>query len=134
MCYCNSSDCANKLGILARVKIAFFGALCGSIRGNVGARLEKSAISTERMYANCPMEREKLGRAVSDEKGGKVPSNTTLAIADDHPTFRDGLRRLLEAEPDLKVIGEASSGAAVVHESTYCRHESTEKWAVHAVL
>ena len=30
-----------------------------------------------------------------------------LVIADDHPIFRDGLRRLLEAEADLKVLGEA---------------------------
>jgi two-component system, NarL family, nitrate/nitrite response regulator NarL len=33
-----------------------------------------------------------------------------IVIADDHPIFRDGLRRLLEAEPDLKVIGEAQDG------------------------
>ena len=37
-----------------------------------------------------------------------------LVIADDHPIFRDGLRRLLEAEPDHKVIGEASDGAEAV--------------------
>lgn len=30
-----------------------------------------------------------------------------IVIADDHPIFRDGLRRLLEAEPDLAVVGEA---------------------------
>ncbi len=35
-------------------------------------------------------------------------------LADDHPIFRDGLRRLLEAEPDLKVIGEACDGAEAV--------------------
>jgi DNA-binding NarL/FixJ family response regulator len=35
-------------------------------------------------------------------------------IADDHPIFRDGLRRLLEAEPGLKVIGEASDGSDAV--------------------
>ena len=34
-----------------------------------------------------------------------------IVIADDHPIFRDGLRRLLEAESGLKVIGEASDGA-----------------------
>jgi len=32
-----------------------------------------------------------------------------IVIADDHPIFRDGLRRLLEAEPDLEVVGEAVS-------------------------
>ena len=37
-----------------------------------------------------------------------------IVIADDHPIFRDGLRRLLEAEPDLRVIGEASDGAEAV--------------------
>ena len=35
-------------------------------------------------------------------------------IADDHPIFRDGLRRLLEAETDLKVIGEASDGSEAI--------------------
>lgn len=34
-----------------------------------------------------------------------------LVIAADHPVFRTGLRRLLEAEPNHKVIGEASDGA-----------------------
>ena len=38
-------------------------------------------------------------------------------IADDHPIFRDGLRRLLEAEPDLKVLGEASDGAEAVKQA-----------------
>ncbi len=37
-----------------------------------------------------------------------------ILIADDHPIFRDGLRRLLEAEPGLRVIGEASDGAETV--------------------
>jgi DNA-binding NarL/FixJ family response regulator len=37
-----------------------------------------------------------------------------IVIADDHPIFRDGLRRLLEADPDLKVLGEASDGAEAV--------------------
>ena len=37
-----------------------------------------------------------------------------LVIVDDHPIFRDGLRRLLEMEPDHKVIGEASDGDEAV--------------------
>ncbi|MBV8475941.1 MAG: response regulator transcription factor [Acidobacteria bacterium] len=37
-----------------------------------------------------------------------------LIIADDHPIFRDGLRRLLEAESDMKVVGEAKDGAEAV--------------------
>jgi two-component system, NarL family, nitrate/nitrite response regulator NarL len=37
-----------------------------------------------------------------------------IVVADDHPIFRDGLRRLLETESDLKVIGEACDGAEAV--------------------
>jgi len=35
------------------------------------------------------------------------PGTVRIVMADDHPIFRDGLRRLLEAEPDLAVVGEA---------------------------
>lgn len=34
-----------------------------------------------------------------------------LVIADDHPIFREGLRRLLDAEPGFKVVGQAADGA-----------------------
>jgi two-component system nitrate/nitrite response regulator NarL len=37
-----------------------------------------------------------------------------LLIADDHPIFRHGLRQLLEAEPDFRVVGEAGDGAEVI--------------------
>jgi len=37
-----------------------------------------------------------------------------IVIADDHPIFRDGLRRLLEAEADLVVVGEAVDAAQAV--------------------
>jgi two-component system, NarL family, nitrate/nitrite response regulator NarL len=33
-----------------------------------------------------------------------------ILIADDHSIFRDGLRRLLEAEPGFCVVGEATNG------------------------
>lgn len=39
----------------------------------------------------------------------KEPS-VRIVIADDHTIFRDGLRRLLEAEPELEVVGEAADG------------------------
>jgi DNA-binding NarL/FixJ family response regulator len=35
---------------------------------------------------------------------------TTLVLADDHQVVRQGLRALLEAEPDLDVVGEAGQG------------------------
>jgi DNA-binding NarL/FixJ family response regulator len=37
-----------------------------------------------------------------------------IVITDDHPILRDGLRRLLEAESDLKVVGEAADGGEAV--------------------
>jgi DNA-binding NarL/FixJ family response regulator len=37
-----------------------------------------------------------------------------ILIADDHPIFRDGLRRLLESEPGFSVAGEASDGIEAV--------------------
>ena len=37
-----------------------------------------------------------------------------IALADDHPVFRDGLRQLLSLEPDLAVVAEASDGEQVI--------------------
>ena len=37
-----------------------------------------------------------------------------ILIADDHPIFRDGLKRLLESERGFKVIGEACDGVEAV--------------------
>ena len=37
-----------------------------------------------------------------------------LVVADDHHLFREGLRRLLELEGDLEIVGEAKDGAEAV--------------------
>ena len=44
----------------------------------------------------------------------KKDPSVRIVIADDHTIFRDGLRRLLEAEPELEVVGEAADGADAV--------------------
>ena len=41
--------------------------------------------------------------AAVDASGEKKIS---IALADDHTIFRDGLRRLLSLEPDFEVVGE----------------------------
>ena len=41
-----------------------------------------------------------------------------LFLADDHTIVREGLRRLLEAEPDMEVIGEASDGEEAIQKAT----------------
>ncbi|MEU3251059.1 response regulator transcription factor [Streptomyces sp. NPDC006997] len=38
----------------------------------------------------------------------------TVLLVDDEPLVRAGLRAILEAEPDLTVVGEAADGAAVI--------------------
>jgi len=43
------------------------------------------------------------------------PATTiTVALCDDHGIVRSGLRRILEAEPDMVVVGEAGSAAEAV--------------------
>jgi two-component system, NarL family, nitrate/nitrite response regulator NarL len=37
-----------------------------------------------------------------------------IVIADEYPIFRDGLRRLLETEPRLRILGETGDGLEVV--------------------
>ena len=37
-----------------------------------------------------------------------------VALADDHPVFRDGVRQLLSLEPDLEVVAEANGGDQVI--------------------
>jgi DNA-binding NarL/FixJ family response regulator len=40
----------------------------------------------------------------------------TIFLADDHAVVRDGLRALLEGQPDLKVMGEAANGRETVRQ------------------
>ena len=35
-------------------------------------------------------------------------------LVDDHTLFREGLRRVLEAEPDIQIVGEASNASEAV--------------------
>ena len=40
----------------------------------------------------------------------KAPAKIRIAVVDDHPIVRDGLRKLLELEEDFEVIAEAENG------------------------
>jgi DNA-binding NarL/FixJ family response regulator len=42
------------------------------------------------------------------------PVKTRILLADDHALVRRGLRMVLDAQPDLKVIAEASTGAEAI--------------------
>ncbi|MET4658027.1 DNA-binding NarL/FixJ family response regulator [Streptomyces sp. PvP037] len=43
---------------------------------------------------------------------GRMP--VTVLLVDDEPLVRAGLRAVLEAQPDIEVVGEAADGAAVI--------------------
>jgi DNA-binding NarL/FixJ family response regulator len=40
-----------------------------------------------------------------------------VLVADDHAVFRQGLKALLDSEPDIELVGEAASGREVVERS-----------------
>jgi NarL family two-component system response regulator LiaR len=45
---------------------------------------------------------------------GRAIMTITILIADDHEIVRDGLRTLLELDPELRVVGEAANGTDAV--------------------
>jgi DNA-binding NarL/FixJ family response regulator len=46
-----------------------------------------------------------------------------IVIADDHPLMRQGLRQVIEIEPDLKVVGECEDGADALEAYTRLRRD-----------
>ena len=57
------------------------------------------------------------GRSVAEDDAVALPAETALAkrrifIVDDHAMFRDGLRRLIDLEPDLTVCGDAADATS----------------------
>jgi DNA-binding NarL/FixJ family response regulator len=43
-----------------------------------------------------------------------IPLVTRILVADDHPIVRSGLKKVIDAEPDMEVAAEAEDGAAAV--------------------
>ena len=46
-----------------------------------------------------------------------MPEMIRVLIADDHPVVRDGLRGLMEIQPDIEVVGEARDGIEAVDQA-----------------
>jgi len=46
-----------------------------------------------------------------------IPLVTRILIADDHAIVRSGLKRLLDAKPDMEVVAEAEDGAEAVEKA-----------------
>lgn len=55
------------------------------------------------------------GSSLLERKRGTA--KIRVLLADDHALFRQGLRRLLETEPDIEVVGEASNGLEVQYQA-----------------
>ena len=67
---------------------------------------------TDRNSPTAPRQANRSARA-----GVEAPSSRPkirLALADDHPIFRDALHRLLSLEADFEVVAEASDGDEVI--------------------
>ncbi len=43
-----------------------------------------------------------------------APTPLRVLVVDDHPIVREGVRRILEAAPDMHVVGEANDGASAL--------------------
>jgi DNA-binding NarL/FixJ family response regulator len=54
-----------------------------------------------------------MGRSTHLWRGG-LPMSTRVLLAEDHAVVRQGLRYVLDAQPDLKVVAEAADGAEAV--------------------
>lgn len=52
-----------------------------------------------------------------------MPDEIRVVIADDHPIFRQGLRQIIEREPQLNVIGEAGDGQTALERIATLRPE-----------
>ncbi len=46
-----------------------------------------------------------------------TPLTTNILIADDHPLIRSGIRKVLDAAPDLRVVAEAADGIEAVEQA-----------------
>ena len=46
-----------------------------------------------------------------------IPLVTRILIADDHPIVRSGLKKVLDAKPDLEVVAEATDGGEAVEKA-----------------
>jgi len=51
---------------------------------------------------------------VKSEPVPEPPRKIRVLLSDDHPIVRDGLRRLIDLEPDMEVVGEAGDGETTV--------------------
>src|SRR6267378_3039944 len=60
------------------------------------------------------MERVSRSKFRSDDMAKTTKQQIRVLLADDHAIFRDGLRKLLDADEDITIVGEAQNGAECI--------------------
>jgi DNA-binding NarL/FixJ family response regulator len=60
---------------------------------------------------------EPVGNLYLSRSKETAVAQTKLLIVDDHPLFRQGLRDVLETDPQLRVVGEAADGEVAIERS-----------------
>ncbi len=74
----------------------------GQLRSTAIAKLLPSSQSPRERHAALP------------GQPGRKPGSIRVLLADDHDTVREGLASLMQAEPDMDVVGQAHDGAEAV--------------------
>src|SRR5205823_11758362 len=89
---------------------------CASAPRNSGASVALNALRARRAARACSRVCHcQLSTTMHEPpEADTALERVRVLIADDHPLFRDGLRMLLSATDDLKVVGEARSGDEAV--------------------
>jgi two-component system, NarL family, response regulator NreC len=85
--------------------------VCGASEG-IGRRERAYVLAYVR--AVTPERRAQLDRLAPVRELHDGALMTTIVLADDHAVVRSALRLVLDAEPDLQVVGEAGDGDAAI--------------------
>src|SRR3954454_25367942 len=67
--------------------------------------------------------RQSRARAAAPQHEGDEMATIRVLLVDDHAVMRAGLRALLASEPDMEVVGEASTGEEAVELAERLRPE-----------
>src|SRR6267378_655256 len=79
------------------------------------------------------MERVSRSKFRSDDMAKTTKQQIRVLLADDHAIFRDGLRKLLDADEDITIVGEAQNGAECIKMLTKLKPDILLVKSIHRV-
>ena len=95
-------------------RLAWRNAGAGRVKSGPAARRDRRARGQERGVTD-KADTGKAETGIADTGTGDTGSEKLrVLVCDDHALFRRGLKMVLDEEPDLELVGEASDGAEVV--------------------